>query len=41
MVLDKKAMAARIFSSKSLMEKVKEYVYPFVMEDFRKWKRWK
>ena len=40
-VLDKKAMAARIFSSKSLMEKVKEYVYPFVMEDFRKWKRWK
>lgn len=39
--LDKKAMAAIIFSDKALLEKVKEFVYPFVMEDFRLWKRWK
>lgn len=40
-VLDKKAMASVIFSDKALMGKVKEFVYPFVMEDFKKWKRWK
>jgi len=39
--LDRKAMASLIFSDKVLMEKVKETVYPYVMEDFRKWKRWK
>lgn len=39
--LDKKAMAAIIFKDRSLLEKVKEFVYPFVMEDFCKWKRWK
>ena len=39
--LDRKAMAAIIFGDRSLLEKVKEFVYPFVMEDFRLWKRWK
>lgn len=39
--LDKKAMAAIIFGDRNLLEKVKEFVYPFVMEDFRLWKRWK
>lgn len=40
-VLDKKAMASIIFNDRSLLEKVKEIVYPFVMEDFVRWKRWK
>ena len=39
--LDRKAMAAIIFGDRNLLEKVKEFVYPFVMEDFRLWKRWK
>lgn len=39
--LDRKAMAAIIFGDRSLLEKVKEFVYPFVMEDFRLWKRWR
>lgn len=39
--LDKKAMASIIFRDRSLLEKVKEFVYPFVMEDFLRWKRWK
>lgn len=39
--LDRKTMAAIIFGDRSLLEKVKEFVYPFVMEDFRLWKRWK
>lgn len=39
--LDRKAMAAIIFGDRTLLEKVKEFVYPFVMEDFRQWKRWK
>ena len=39
--LDKKAMASAIFSSKTLMEKVKELVYPYVMADFVRWKKWK
>lgn len=39
--LDKKAMAGIIFSDRGLLEKVKDFVYPFVMEDFRLWKRWK
>jgi dephospho-CoA kinase len=39
--LDKKAMASIIFRDRSLLEKVKEFVYPFVIEDFLRWKRWK
>lgn len=39
--LDKKAMASIIFRDRSLLEKVKEFVYPFVMKDFLRWKRWK
>ena len=39
--LDRKAMAVIIFGDRNLLEKVKEFVYPFVMEDFRLWKRWK
>ena len=39
--LDRQAMASIIFSDKVLMQRVKDVVYPFVMEDFCKWKRWK
>lgn len=37
--LDRKAMAAIIFGDRDLLEKVKDFVYPYVMEDFRQWKR--
>ena len=39
--LNRKAMASIIFSDSTLLEKVKDFVYPFVMEDFCQWKRWK
>ena len=39
--LDRKAMATIIFGDRDLLEKVKDFVYPYVMEDFRLWKRWK
>lgn len=39
--LNRKAMASIIFSDRTLLEKVKDFVYPFVMEDFCQWKRWK
>lgn len=37
--LDRKAMATIIFGDRDLLEKVKDFVYPYVMEDFRQWKR--
>ena len=37
--LNRKAMASIIFSDRTLLEKVKDFVYPFVMEDFCNWKR--
>ena len=36
--LNKKALAAAIFSSKELMQEVKDLVYPVLMEDFNCWK---
>ena len=39
--LNRKDMASIIFSDKELLEKVKQLVYPYVMGDFKKWKRWK
>ncbi len=36
--LDRKAMASIIFNDGAAMEKVRRLVYPFVMEDFLKWK---
>ena len=38
LVLNKEAMASKIFADKALMEKVKEIVYPAVMQNFRRWK---
>ena len=37
--LNRKAMASIIFGDRVLLEKVKDFVYPFVMEDFCNWKR--
>ena len=36
---DFKVMASKIFNDEEVMEAVREYVYPFVMRDFAKWKR--
>ena len=36
---DFKVMASKIFNDEEVMEEVREYVYPFVMRDFAKWKR--
>lgn len=36
--LDRKAMASLIFNDSGLMEKVRNFVYPFVMKDFEEWK---
>ncbi|MGM9774384.1 MAG: dephospho-CoA kinase [Candidatus Egerieousia sp.] len=36
--LDRKAMASIIFNDAAVMDKIRKFVYPYVMKDFTKWK---
>ena len=37
--LQKQLMASRIFNDSAMMQRVREFVYPFVMRDFKRWTR--